>query len=69
MGVAMSAAKRIERALHTAAGPLTVDELCKAALGKVGARERNVVRVNLVRLDDRGLIRKIAAKFEIKPAR
>ncbi|WP_293365034.1 hypothetical protein [Phenylobacterium sp.] len=45
---------------------MTIDELCKVALGRVGARERNLVRVNLHRLDERGLLTKYAARYAIE---
>lgn len=59
-----SAASRIEAALRVR--PMTIDELCKEALGRVGTRERNLVRVNLHRLDERGLLTKRDAVYVIR---
>ncbi len=58
--------EKIEAALRNAGGPLTIDEICRAAWGRVGERERSSVRVNIHRLDARGLIEKSAAKYAIK---
>ncbi len=62
-----SDAKKIEAALRESAEPLTIDEICKAALGRIGERERNLVRVNLHRLDERGVVQRYAARYGIKP--
>ncbi len=61
-----SAADRIEAALRASDEPMTIDDLCRAALGRIGARERNLVRVNLHRLDQRGLIAKHAARYSLR---
>ena len=52
-----------------ARGPLTIDEICRAVFHRVDARARGTVRVNLHRLDRRGLLVKhpaALATFEIK---
>lgn len=59
-----SAASKIEAALTEE--PVTLDELCKAVFGRVGARERNVVRVNLHRIDERGELEKLAMRYRRK---
>lgn len=60
-----SAADKIEAALRASPEPMTIDELCMSALGRVGSRERNLVRVNLHRLDERGVLTKHAARYAI----
>ena len=63
-----SAATKIEAAMLASDEPLTIDQICKAALGRVGARERALVRVNLHRLDQRGILTKHAARYSLNPA-
>ena len=62
----MSQAEQIEQALAKAKRPVNIDEICRAAFGRVGERERNLVRVNLHRLDAAGKIVKHAQAYELK---
>jgi len=62
----MTLADRIETALRKAREPLTIDAICKAALGRIDERGRNVVRVNLHRLDVRGLLVKYPQAYAIR---
>jgi hypothetical protein len=66
--VADSAAERIEAVLRSAAAPLSIDEICDAAFEQRGARERNIVRVTLHRLDARGLLLRHPRTYSLKPA-
>ena len=63
----MTLADRIETALRKAPEPLTIDAICKTALGRIDERGRNVVLVNLHRLDMRGLLVKYPQAYAIKP--
>ena len=61
-----TASERIETALRAAKKPLTIEQICAVALGRVGARERNLVLVNLHRLDARGLLVKYPQTYAIE---
>lgn len=61
-----SDAGKVEAALVAATGAMTVDEICRAAWGRVGERERNLVRVTLHRMDERGVLVKHARRYELK---
>jgi chromosome segregation and condensation protein ScpB len=63
-----SAAERIEAVLRAAEAPLSIDEICDAAFERRGARERNIVRVTMHRLDARGLLQKHPRTYSLKPA-
>lgn len=43
---------RVARALAEATDFITVDDICRAVYGTVGARERNTVQVSLHRMGD-----------------
>lgn len=59
-------AARIRAVLLEAARPLSIDEICAAAFPRSAPRKRNVVRVNLHRLDVRGLLVKHPQAYAIK---
>ena len=60
------ASEAIEAALRAATGPMSILEICKSAFGRAGARERNLVLVNLHRLDARGILVKHPQTYEIR---
>jgi len=61
-----SVASDIENILREAECPLSVDEICSKLWKRIGNRERNLVRVNLHRLDERGLLTKHPMKYQFK---
>lgn len=64
MNAPESTADKVRAALAAATDFLTVDQLCKAALGRVGARERAAVSVAIHRLGDE--VEKRAAGYRRK---
>ena len=64
---ALTDAEKIEAALRGAAHPLTIDSICLAAFGRVDERGRNTVRVNLHRLDGRGILIKHQQRYSRVP--
>lgn len=62
----MSTAEQIEQTLATAKRPLTIDEICRLVFGRVQERGRNIVRVNLHRLDERGRLIKHQQTYELR---
>jgi len=62
----MTNAEKIEQALSTAARPINIDQICRAAFGRVDERGRNNVRVVLHRLDHEGRIVKHAQSYALK---
>jgi hypothetical protein len=58
--------EKIAAILDGADDYLTVDEICKAAFGRVGDRERGNVHLNLHRMGERGEIEKRAAGYRKK---
>jgi Fe2+ or Zn2+ uptake regulation protein len=64
--VATPESEKIEAALRDAGEPLTVDDICRRVWKRVGERERNLVRVNLHRLDERGRIQRFALRYKLK---
>lgn len=50
-----------------ASEPLSIDDICAAVFGRKGARERNIVYVNLHRLDARGVLVKYPQTYSLKP--
>ena len=63
----MTDAEKIEAALRGAAQPLTIDSICLTAFGRVDERGRNTVRVNLHRLDGRGILIKHQQRYSLMP--
>lgn len=61
-----SIASQIENILRDAESPLSVDEICAQIWKRIGNRERGIVRVNLHRLDERGLLVKLPMKYQFK---
>ena len=61
-----SDAAKILATLNGSDQPLTIDEICRAIWGRAGERERNLVMVNIHRLDKKGLIEKFAARYGMK---
>lgn len=62
----MTNAEKIEQALATAARPVNIDQICRAAFGHVDERGRNNVRVVLHRLDLAGKIIHHAKSYELR---
>ena len=52
--------------LQSALTPLSIDEICKRAYGRVDARLRNRVYVALHRLDEKGLIERFPMTFRLR---
>ena len=61
-----SDAAKILATLNGSDQPLTIYEICRAIWGRAGERERNLVMVNIHRLDKKGLIEKFAARYGMK---
>ena len=62
----MTKASDIEQALATATRPINIDEICRAAFGRIDERGRNNVRVALHRLDQAGRLVKHAQTYELR---
>lgn len=62
----MTNTEKIEQALATAARPVNIDQICRAAFGRIDDRGRNHVRVVLHRLDQAGKLVKHAQAYEMK---
>ena len=60
------ASDRIESALRKTPNPLTIDEICTIVFTRQTESERNIVRVNLHRLDSRGILVKHAQRYAIE---
>lgn len=52
----MTKSEEVADILRRSAEPLSIDQICKAVYGRTGDRERSFVRVNLHRLDAKGLL-------------
>lgn len=63
----MTDVEKIEAALRIATQPLTIDSICLAAFGCADERGRNTVRVNLHRLDGRGILVKHQQRYSLMP--
>lgn len=63
----MSRAEDIEATLRKSGEAMSIDEICAAVWKRSGDRERNLVRVTLHRLDERGLIKKYAQRYKLLP--
>jgi hypothetical protein len=66
MGPHATAADQIESALRKTSNPLTIDEICRTVFNRESERERNIVRVNLHRLDSRGILVKYSQRYAIE---
>lgn len=60
------ASQAIEEVLSKAKAPLSIEEICDLVWGRQGDRERGIVRVNLHRLDLRGVLEKHPMKYRLK---
>lgn len=58
--------EKIEAALSAATEPLTLDQIVKAAFGRVTERGRSSARVHLHRLDEAGKLVRHPRKYELK---
>jgi hypothetical protein len=58
--------EKIEAALANAGGPLSLDQICQEAFGRVTEEFRSKVRVNLHRLDAAGRLAKYRRAYELK---
>lgn len=58
--------EKIEAALALAKEPLSLDQICKAAFGRITEDYRSRVRVNLHRLDEAGRLVKYPRKYELR---
>lgn len=58
--------EKVETAIARAPRPVSIDDICRTVFGRVDERGRNVVRVNLHRLDERGVLIKHAQTYELK---
>ena len=61
----MTDAEKIESALKGSPQALTIDDICMAAVGRIDERGRNTVRVNLHRLDGRGVLVKHQQRYSL----
>lgn len=61
----MTDAEKIESALKGSSQALTIDDICIAAFGRLDGRGRNTVRVNLHRLDGRGVLVKHQQRYSL----
>jgi hypothetical protein len=58
--------EEVVEVLRRSEKPLSIDQICKAVFGRIGDRERGLVRVNLHRLDSRGVLTKHPQTYSIK---
>jgi repressor of nif and glnA expression len=61
----MTKSEEIVNILRRSEEPLSIDQICKAMYGRTGDRERSFVRVNLHRLDARGLLIKYPQTYSL----
>ena len=62
----MPRSEEVVEVLRRSKEPLSIDQICKAVYGRTGDRERNVVRVNLHRLDSKGVLIKHPQTYALK---
>ena len=65
----MTKSEEIVEILRRSGEPLSIDQLCKAVFGRTGDRERSFMRVNLHRLDSKGLLIKYPQRYSLAHAK
>jgi len=61
----MPRSEEVVEVLRRSKEPLSIDQLCKTIFGRTGDRERSFMRVNLHRLDAKGVLIKHPQRYSL----